>query len=152
MALFVAAANGRLLPTKTARSEAELESAQEGKRVFVSIVPRQPVPILNAARSYVGSLSEAFLVVWQHYSGDERQACICARVLGFHLLAERTNGEIMKDWITPDRQNPEVVLLHPVVIDAIASVPLTADGAFSESSFVEEIVRVARLRDGAEEQ
>ncbi len=72
-------------------------------------------------------------------------------MLGFHLLAERTNGNVIKEWVTPDRDHPEIVLLDPAVIDAIASAHLTNDGQLSESSFVEEIARVTRLRDGAED-
>ena len=135
MALFVAAAKGRILPKKRPTTEVELSDGQEARRVFMSLVPFVPSPYLKASAPEASTLSEAFLALWQHYAGDERQASLCARVLGFHLLMERTEGAAVGRWLVPNPDDPETVLLDPAVIEAIALVPLTADGLFSEDLF-----------------
>lgn len=139
MSLFVAAAQRKILPDKTPTTEAELLIGQEAQRVFVSLVPQKSVPFPKAAAFLGSSLSEAFLAVWQHYSADDRQASVCARVLGFHLLMERTEGAAVGRWLTPSSSDPETVLIHPAVIEAIASVPLLDEGRLPEELFIQTI-------------
>lgn len=139
MSLFVAAAQRKILPTTRPTTEAQLLIGQEAQRVFVTLVPSKPVPFPKAAEFQGSSLSEAFLTVWQHYAGDDRQASICARVLGFHLLMERTEGAAVGRWLTPSPSDPEAVLLHPAVIEAVASVPLLDEGRLPEELFIQTV-------------
>lgn len=135
MALFVAAASRRVLPKRLIATEIELSERREAGRVFLNLVPSRPVPFLRSSESEGSTLGEAFLAVWQHYAGDERQASICARVLGFHLLMERTEGEAVGHWLVQSPDDPGTVLLHPAVVDAIAAVPLMPEGRFPEDLF-----------------
>jgi len=146
MSLFLAAAQRKILPKKRPTTEAELSNGQEAQRVFVSLVPLRPVPFPKAAEFQGSSLSEAFLTVWQHYAGDDRQASLCARVLGFHLLMERTEGDAVGRWLMPSPSDPGTVLLHPAVIEAVASVPLLHEGRLPEELFIQTVVLYASSR------
>ncbi len=139
MSLFLAAAQRKILPNKRPRTETELSIGQQAQHVFVSLVPSQPVGFPKAAEFKGSSLSEAFLTMWQQYAGDDRQASICARVLGFHLLMERTEGAAVERWLTFSRGDPETVLLHPAVIEAVASVPLLREGRLPEELFIQTV-------------
>ena len=146
MSLFFAAAQRKILPSKRPTTEAELSIGQEAQRVFVSLVPPRPVSFPKAAEFQGSSLSEAFLTVWQQYAGDERQASICARVLGFHLFMERTEGAAVEHWLLTDPTDFETVLLHPAVIEAVASVPLLREGRLPEELFIKTVVLQASSR------
>lgn len=135
MALFVAAGTRKVLPKRIPSTEIERLSRREAGRVFVTLVPSRPVPFLSPSGSEGSTLGEAFLAVWQHYAEDDRQASICARVLGFHLLMERTEGAAVGQWLVQSPDEPGMVLLHSAVVEAIASVPLTSEGRFSEDIF-----------------
>ena len=143
MALFFAAAQRKLLPKRKPTTEAELAVGQEGERVFVALVPPLPAPFPKTAELRGSTLSEAFLTLWQHYSNDERQASICARVLGFYLLTERTEGAVLRPWAVPNPTDPETVLLHPALIEGLAAVPLLADGQLPEDLFLEIVASLA---------
>ncbi len=143
MSLFMAAAQGKVLPKKQPVTEIELVVGQEAQRVYVALVPTEPTSLPKGAEFQGSSLSEAFLTVWQYYVGDDRQASICARVLGFHLLMERTEGAILEGWLLPSPDDPETVLLPPAVVEAVASVALGIAGALSEELFVETVALIA---------
>lgn len=89
------------------------------------------------------TLDHAFKALWCHYRGDPRQSSICARILGFYYLAERTEGAVIQVWSRSCPETPETVLLHRALVEAIATAPLSDHGLLSEISFLETVEELA---------
>ena len=87
-------------------------------------------------RPYLSRLEGAFRTVWRHYEGDERQASVCARVLGFYYLMERSGGAIVENWVSACEGSDELVVLHPAVVATVACAPLGRDGVLSREGFL----------------
>jgi hypothetical protein len=85
------------------------------------------------------SLDFAFKMLWRHYDGDDRQRSICARILGFHSLMVRTDGALVQPWLQACPDAPEAVVLHPVVVEAVATTPLSANGVMSQVYFLQTL-------------
>jgi hypothetical protein len=90
------------------------------------------------------TLEEAFASLWHHYAADERRLDLCARVLGFYFLAQKNGGRILERWVSDSPDVPENVVLHPALVEALAVVPLTENGALPESLFFETVELIAR--------
>jgi len=63
--------------------------------------------------------------------------------LGFYYLAERTEGAVIQHRSRSCPETPETVLLHPALVQAIATAPLSDHGLLSESSFLETVEELA---------
>ena len=78
-----------------------------------------------------------------HYEGDVRQRSICARVLGFHGLMIMTEGALVADWVVSPEEKPEIILLHPAVVKAVAMTPLGNNGAMVCPEFLRTLEFIA---------
>jgi hypothetical protein len=94
------------------------------------------------------SLEYAFMAMWQHYEGDARRQSICARVLGFHSLMVMTKGALVEPWLASAEETPEVVLLHPVVVEAVAMTPLGQTGVMTGPGFLRTLSQIANADIG----
>ncbi len=92
-----------------------------------------------------GSLYTAFRTLWEQYEGDELQSPICARVLAFYFLMERTRGTVVEEWLRPCTETPEAVFLDDAIVAAIASVSLGESGVLQEDDFLMTVRALARV-------
>ncbi len=140
LSFFVAAGSGRFQSLKTPVIADEVSSRRECGRLFrllCSGIPSAEPP--DRPRSGEITLPEAFWSLWQQFQGHDQQVSVCARVLGFHLLMENTGGAAVSPWLEPCAEDPRLVTLHPVVVEAMAVVPLSASGEVPEDRFVSTI-------------
>ena len=139
MTLFVSAANGQSSgPSKPARV------AQGCEELFLALSfgVRNPPDSMRREALLESSLFRAFCTVWTEYADDPRRVSLCARVLGFYFLMERSRGTILEFWEAP-KSSEALVVLHPAVISTVAGVALNENGMLSESAFLERLSRVA---------
>ena len=143
MSLFVGAGNGKISPHRRTDSQADRNDELQAHRRFVTWSSHTEVA--NAGQLQMNapvSLFRAFLVVWQHYCLEECQQSICARLIGFYYMMERTRGEVLAAWTRESPADPESIILHPAVVETIASIELTDAGCFSEALL---LTRIASL-------
>lgn len=138
IAVFVGAADGRKSLRMASGKVPERNSAKKCSKVFAGLSAHNPFSTLldRPVVSYENSLQAAFLQLWQQYHGDERQASICARVLGFYYIMEQTEGAAVERWMSPCPEHSDVVVLHSEVIRAIAEVPLSEEGHMAHSLLI----------------
>lgn len=91
------------------------------------------------------SLYTAFSALCSHYDGDPLQAAVCARVLAFYFMMERSAGAAVADWVQPQPGTTELVELHPAVVDAIATVRLHGSVLLNETTFLVRVQEAATL-------
>ncbi len=94
------------------------------------------------------ALYAAFRSLCGHYDGDPLQAAVCARVLAFYFLMERSAGAAVADWVRSHPETPQVVELHPAVIEAIATVRLCGSVLLSASAFTRLVAEKATTTRG----
>jgi len=147
MTLFVSAAAGKM---PASRAEPWDPPTCECGAVYRLVAERTQTsdrsPEIAAGES---TLEFAFMSLWRHYERDHRRQSICARVLGFHSLMVMTRGALVESWVSSQREAPEVVLLHPAVVEAVAMTPLGHSGVMTESEFLRTLAVVAMQIDQA---
>ncbi len=145
LTLFVEAANRRLSAAET--------PLQHGHDVceYLYLALCADLPSPSAAQTKVDhhtTLYTAFSTLCSHYNGDPLQAAVCARVLAFHFLMERTAGAVLSEWIQPHPETVQLVQLHPAVVEAIATMRLHGSVLLAESVFVELVAEKAHSMEG----
>ena len=88
-------------------------------------------------------LHEAFRVLCEHYEDHGLKTAVCARVLAFHFLMERSAGAVLAGWLHPCPETPNLVVLDPAVIQAISRVGLNGSVLLQESRFLGLVERMA---------
>jgi hypothetical protein len=102
MALFVSAASGRLsinISDSTPR-----KSKRGCEQLFMRLMCSDDLAATSTKAIVIKNdlaLYSAFRMLWDKYEGDERQVSVCARVLAFHFLMERTAVGALEDWLKP---------------------------------------------------
>jgi hypothetical protein len=141
MTLFVGAASLKI-PVHSA-GPAQLPTCECG--TLFEIISTQIQRAANLPQTIKGesSLEYAFMAMWRHYEGDNRRQSICARILGFHSLMVLTQGEIVEPWLSSAEETPEVVTLHPAVVEAIAITPLGHSGVMTAPGFLQTLNLIA---------
>lgn len=142
LSLFVAAASGSGPQPKPPRNSAQLSAVDACRRVLLQVCSqgsRRSAPGAPIERN----LASTFLTLWQHYEGDPLQRSICVRVLGFYLLTERSAGLAIKTWVTASEDHPDTVVLHPAIVEALATVPLQASQPLTRTPFLALVNRIA---------
>jgi hypothetical protein len=145
MTLFVGAANGQSLPSGKLQPVTE---ARECEELFLALsfgTGVMPDPMRRAAL-LESSLFRAFCSLWQEYASDRSRRSICARVLGFCFLMERSRGKILQfrpAAPSPGKPDHDLVTLHPAVVEALSCVRLEPNGMLTESAFLEQLARTA---------
>lgn len=132
LAVFVAASEYSLL------SAAQLYAALVRKEVSGP----GPNPTRESPR-----LFPVFRALWAQFAGDPKQVAICARVVGFHLMMERTAGTAIDGWCVEEDGNQSRIALHSAVVQAIGRVPLSQRIAFPDKLFHQQIGMCAGLAD-----
>ncbi len=94
------------------------------------------------------TLFVAFRTLCGHYDGDPLQAAVCARVLAFYFLMERSAGAVLADWVQPHPETPQFVGLHPAVVETIATVRLRGSVLLSAHAFLKLVVENAADPEG----
>ncbi len=144
LALFMGAANCRVATRPSQGDAFEISDSYASRELFAELSANRLKPTDAAWQArYVPSLYQAYSQVWKHYERDELRASICARLLSFYFLMERTKGEAIAHWISACPESPEVVDLHPAIVEALATVPLSNGGAMPEDLFLAMIDRIA---------
>jgi hypothetical protein len=140
MALFANAANGRLsLP---GLGSSPTGSNQMCERLFMRLICSDDLAAATPKPAVIEddlSLYAVFRMLWDRYEGDARQVSVCARVLAFHFLMERTAGGAHTEWLKPCPSEPEAVVLDPAVVEALAGICLLKDGLLREEHLLKEV-------------
>jgi hypothetical protein len=142
LTLFVAAANRQIRSPHL-----DSPTLHECEQIFLQLSAHHQAPkcqVNPAARE--ADLQSAFFVLWDLYQGHPLQRSICARVLGFYFLMERTRGEALQEWIDVCPDRPEAVSLHPAVVEALAIVPLDQTGSLDQQLYLTVIEGMARYQ------
>ncbi|MGI4827853.1 MAG: hypothetical protein ACRYFU_06655 [Janthinobacterium lividum] len=141
MTLFVNYANEGLRSPIEPDAEAGLVDQEGGKRLFftLSFGPLATVDEAKQKELLQTSLYRTFSCLWSHYAGDHRRESICARVFGFCCLMEKTRGALVEQWMVPSPLGPERIILHPAIVEAVASTELSAQGRMSERVLIADI-------------
>ena len=145
LTIFVGAVNRKLPVLEPFGPTVTQSSLMECKRLFARLsADRSPsARSRKTASSTEASLPLAFAALWRQYSSDDLRWSICARVLGFYFLTERTGGKAIERFIELCPHEPETVLLHPAVVEGLAVVPLGPEGKLSEDLFVITVAELA---------
>ena len=144
MALFVDAANRPAAPS----NEFARKDRREGEHLFLALSFGMHESVDEQKRTSLlqTHLARAFFVLWRHYQGDERRPSICARIIGFCYLMEKTRGALVEQWSCEDPDGSEHVLLNPAIIEALANVPLSDKGGLSQGALHRQIQRFVEHR------
>jgi hypothetical protein len=146
LALFVGIVQGQLGSSSHAPlSRDEEEELSDCLRILSPLCNSEQSSIRSGsdAIDYRTSLGRVLLVIWQLHRGHPHQTSICARVLNFYLLTERTAGTALQRWVIPCTEDPKLVLLHPALIEALATAPLTEQGELPEIAFLASVEAIA---------
>jgi GAF domain-containing protein len=147
LSVFVAAATNRLSFGSDGESAVNELSAERAALIYDAIAIGQ-----NSSRGSTlhrpdqATLQVAFACLWSHYEKSVAQESVCARVLGFYCLMERTGGRALAPWTYEDPTSAEVAILHPAVVEALAVVPIGDQGRLHEADYLALIVDVAQQR------
>ena len=146
LTLFVNAANRRI-SSRTKIDPAFRPQARTACDALYRSLCGEPggYPSLGRMQTEETTLEEAFRVLCEHYEIHAQQVSICARVLGFYFLMERSAGAILAGWVQPCPESPNLVLLAPEVVAAIATVKLDATVLLKTSKFLELVQEMASL-------
>ena len=147
IAIFVNAANRSISLVTSSLSPRSLRACDQA---FLNLVPRRSAQVQNGT-SHEASLYEAFKVLWEQFEGDTHQTAVCARILAFHFLMERTSGSVVAEWLKEHPETPETVVLDDAIVSAIAGVSLALDGSLLESEFHDAVRRRAHEREKPEQ-
>lgn len=134
----MSAANGQI---SVGRKELTIQNRHGGQRLFIGLSSgtTQTSSSEDLAAALETRLYKAFLIIWEHNRGEEQQASISARVLGFYYLMARSRATALHQWIEPSSQSDDTVDLHPAIIQAIAASELQQDGRFDEATFLRSV-------------
>jgi hypothetical protein len=144
LGVFVAAGS-RPLPAGAMRCE-ELseEETDEGEALFGDLLVHGSFADRSQELPHQASLPRAFAALWREYRDDAMRESLCARVLCFYFLMERTRGKVVEPWVTACPERPEEVLLDPVVVQGLAAMPVSAATGVREADLVAAILRQTR--------
>jgi hypothetical protein len=147
LSFFVGAATNRLSSGSGSEPTVNELSDNRAAMIYDAIVMGQSSPRDSELhRSNQTILQVAFARLWSHYEESSAQESICARVLGFYCLMERTGGRVLARWTSEYPTNPEGTILHPAVVEALALFPLGDQGRLQEVDYLALIVEVAQQR------
>ncbi|MGI4830640.1 MAG: hypothetical protein ACRYFU_20960 [Janthinobacterium lividum] len=137
MAVFLNAGNGTVSSRLQSPPTASAEKARD--QIYLDLLPQVPAQA-QAPKPEESSLHKAFSVVWEQFEGHHQQGAVCARLLAFHFLMERTRGQVVADWLRPCPDNPATVILDDAVVAALGTAPLRADGRLLEAEFISAVI------------
>jgi hypothetical protein len=68
-------------------------------------------------------LSRAMFALLTHYEQHPLRDAIVYRVMGFHHLLNDVDEGLLSKWLKPCTEDEEAVMMHPAVMDAVATCP-----------------------------
>ncbi len=92
-------------------------------------------------------LQRAFRALCVFYEDDALQVAICARVMAFHFMMEHSDGTNLETWMKPNPEAPQMVNLHPAMVDAMAEVRLDGTLLLSADRFAERVAVMNRRNE-----
>lgn len=145
MSIFVSAANGQVYSSAPPEPQAALREKRSCQHfiLFLATEEAERSCLREAATSQDIPLFHAIFAVWEHDREDAGRLSIVARVLAFYCLMERTEGAVLKHWCDRNPEGEETVLLHPAVIEALATVPLGSRGQLHADEFIRAVEAAA---------
>ena len=140
--LFVNAGTGQI---SAGQKPLTIRNRKDGVKLFLTLSSPASGPLSReqGEAAVQSELFQAFLIVWEHYRSDTSQVSIAARLLGFFHLMTRTRGKALETWVEPSVTTDEVVILHPAVIETLASTGLLRNGRLDEVKFLREVAVAA---------
>ncbi len=145
LSLFVSAANRNVAPQSASDSDFRQEDRDVCDDLYL-VLCGEPGTFPQLGRPRLDgetTLREAFRVLCEHYGGFGLQASICARVLAFYFLMERSAGAVLTGWVQPSPESPNLVILPAAVIHAIAEVKLNGSVLLRDSQFLDSVEQMA---------
>lgn len=148
LGVFQAGLRLRLPMESPAKKGIPIESREEGESMLEPLPPevRELFTIRDDRVSPKDTpLHRAVFGVMDHYKDHPRQQAIGTRLGAFYFLVNDVadTGRLDK-WQKPSEEDAEVMLLHPAVVDAIATVPLTRFGGFEVQEFFTAVEKIAK--------
>ena len=134
LTVFVSASSRTFVPSQPDISRPYEDDREERQDFFADLLPHFPDVDRRKTLPGYASLTSAFTALWNEYRDHDLRDSLCARVLCFHFLMERTAGRAVEKWIQPIPERPEEIILHPAVVDALASVFLDTDTGLTEAN------------------
>ena len=126
-----------------------IESKEQGERLLDQLPAEVRDDLFTVHEDRVSPKDTPFhravYGVLDHYKDHPQQKAISTRLGAFYFLVNdvRDTGHLDK-WQKPSEEDKEAMLLHPAVIDAIATVPLTRFGGFKVEEFFATVQKIAR--------
>ncbi len=145
LTFFVEAANRRIsspVPPPDFKFQSDDDVCDLLFQILCSDIASHPA-VRHPEQNHQTTLYEAFNALCSHYEGDPLQAAVCARVLAFYFLMERSAGATLAEWVEPHPETPQYVSLDPAVIEAIATVRLRGSVLLSHGAFLELVAEKA---------
>jgi hypothetical protein len=137
-ACFLAAAEGQMAGCSSGLSKSQ---GIHCRRVYTGLLKAEEGSYPSKAEYQAKrQLYDVFRSLWEHHIDQTQHSAICARVLAFHLLMERTAGAAIQGWTMALDGDESQLALHPAVVHAIGQVLLRPDHALSERVFREQIL------------
>jgi hypothetical protein len=155
LGVFQAGLRLRMPMESPAKKGIPIEDKVEGERMLEPLPPevRELFTIRDDRVSPKDTpLHRAVFGVMDHYKDHPQQQAISTRLGAFYFLVNdvRETGRWDK-WQKPSEEDAEAMMLHPAVVDAIATVPLTKFGNFKEAAFFAAVEKIAKEEYGNED-
>lgn len=146
LSIFVSAANRTFVSGETTRLSED--QVIERDHFFADLLLHSATGAVPSRKAmpHEASLEIAFAALWNEHRNHELRDSICARVLCFYFLMERTEGRVIQKWINPSPERPAEVILDSVVVEGLASAALDARSGLVESHFLSAIDRAQLTR------
>ncbi len=132
--VFVAASNRTLFVNRSKNQRLALKELTEREQLFSDLLDHGLGSNHGRELPFQATLDEAFALLWEEYRAHEQRDALCARVLCFYFLMERTEGKAVEEWMTANSDRPSEVVLDPAVVEGLAAVPLNACQGLSQDA------------------
>lgn len=124
-----------------------IEDKEEGERLLEQLPPEiRELFIIRDDRVSPKDipLHRAVFGVMDHYKNHPQREAISTRLGAFYFLVNDVRETGRWDKWQKASDDPEAKLLHPAVVEAIATAPLTQYGGFEVNSFFAAVEKIAK--------
>jgi hypothetical protein len=148
LGVFQAGLRLRMPMESPAKKGIPIEDKEEGERMLEPLPP-EVRELFTIRDDRVAPkdipLHRAVFGVMDHYKDHPQREAISTRLGAFYFLVNdvRDTGRWDK-WQKPSEEDAEAMMLHPAVVDAIATVRLTKFGGFEVDEFFRAVEKIAK--------